>query len=45
MGMGILEGPTLLHQEKYMIDKLMVISAYAVPAIILLVICFWITRK
>ena len=30
MGMEILEGPTLLHQEKYMIDKLMVISAYAV---------------
>ncbi len=28
-----------------MIDKLMVIGAYAVPALLLLLFCFWITRK
>jgi hypothetical protein len=45
MDMETLEGRMLLPQEKYMIDKLMVISIYAVPAIILLFICFWITKK
>jgi hypothetical protein len=45
MGMEILEGQTLLHQERYMIDKLIVISFYAIPAIIMLLMCFWITRK
>ena len=28
-----------------MIDKLLVIGAYAIPAILLLFICFYITRK
>jgi len=45
MGMEILEGQTLLHQEKYMIDKLVIISMYAIPALILLFVCFRITKK
>ena len=45
MGMEILEGPTLLHQEKYMIDKLVIIGMYAIPALILLFVCFRITKK
>ena len=32
-------------QEKLMIEKLMVISAYALPALILLIICYFITKK
>jgi|MDTC01.2.fsa_nt_gb hypothetical protein len=45
MVMVILEDQMLLPQEKFMIDKLIVISFYAIPAIIMLLICFWITRK
>ena len=45
MDMGILgdQMPTL--QEIYMIDKLMIIGMYALPVLILLFICFRITRK
>ena len=32
-------------KEKLMIEKLMVISAYALPALILLIICYLITKK
>jgi len=45
MAMVILEDQTPLHQEILMIDKLMIIGAYALPAITLLLICFYITRK
>ena len=45
MAMVILEDQTPMHQEILMIDKLMIIGAYALPAIILLIICFYITRK
>jgi hypothetical protein len=43
--MVILEGQMPLLQEKLMIEKLMVISAYALPALILLIICYLITKK
>ena len=45
MDMGILgdQMPTL--QEIYMIDKLVIIGMYAIPALILLFICFRITKK
>jgi|FLMP01.1.fsa_nt_emb hypothetical protein len=45
MAMVTIEGPTPLHLERYMIDKLMIIGAYAIPALGLLFLCFWITRK
>jgi hypothetical protein len=43
--MVILEGQMPLLQEKLMIEKLMVILAYALPALILLIICYLITKK
>ena len=43
--MVILEGQMPLLQERLMIEKLMVISAYALPALILLIICYLITKK
>ena len=43
--MGTLEDQMHLLQEISMIDKLMIIGAYALPVFILLFICFWITRK
>lgn len=45
MVMGTLEDPMLLPQEILMTDKLMIIAVYAVPALILLLICIRITRK
>ena len=45
MGMEILEDQMPLLQEIYMIDKLAIISMYAIPALVLLFICFRITRK
>jgi len=45
MDMGILEDQMPLLQEKYMIDKLAIIGMYAIPALILLLVCFRITRK
>ena len=45
MDIGTLEGQMPLLQEKLMIEKLMVISAYALPALILLIICYFITKK
>jgi hypothetical protein len=44
-GMEILEDQMPLLQEKYMIDKLAIIGMYAIPALILLLVCFRITRK
>ncbi len=43
--MEILEDQMPLLQEIYMIDKLAIITVYAIPALILLLICFRITRK
>jgi len=45
MAMETLEDPMLLLQEIFMTDKLMIIAMYALPAIILLIICFRITKK
>jgi hypothetical protein len=45
VAMVILEGQMPLLQERLMIEKLMVISAYALPALILLIICYLITKK
>jgi len=45
MAMVILEDQMPMHREILMIDKLIIIGAYALPAIILLLICFYITRK
>jgi hypothetical protein len=45
MGMEILEDQMPLLQEIYMIDKLAIIGMYAIPALVLLLICFRITRK
>ena len=45
MDMEALEGRMPSLQEKLMIEKLMVISAYALPALILLIICYFITKK
>ena len=45
MVMEILEDRMLLPQEIFMTDKLMIIAIYAVPALILLLICYRITRK
>jgi hypothetical protein len=45
MVMVILEDQTLLLQEIFMIDKLMIISVYAIPVLILLFISFKITKK
>ena len=41
----ILEDQMLLPQEIFMTDKLMIIAIYAIPALILLLICYRITRK
>ena len=43
--MEILEDQMPLLQEIYMIDKLAIITVYAIPALILLLICLRITRK
>jgi len=43
--MEILEDQMPLLQEIYMIDKLAIIAMYAIPALILLFICFRITKK
>jgi hypothetical protein len=45
MAMETLEDLMLLLQEIFMTDKLMIIAMYALPAIILLIICFRITKK
>jgi hypothetical protein len=45
MAMETLEDQMLLLQEIFMTDKLMIIAMYALPAIILLIICFRITKK
>ena len=45
MDMEILEDQMPLLQEIYMIDKLIIIGMYAIPVLILLFICFRITRK
>jgi hypothetical protein len=45
MAMATLEDQMLLHQEIFMTDKLMIIAMYALPAVILLIICFRITKK
>ncbi len=45
MAMETLEDQMLLLQEIFMTDKLMIIAMYALPAIILLIICFQITKK
>jgi len=45
MDMGISEDQMPLLQEIYMIDKLVIIGMYAIPALILLFVCFRITRK
>ena len=45
MVMETLEGRMLLPQEIFMTDKLMIIAIYAVPVLILLLICYRITRK
>ena len=45
MVMEILEDRMLLPQEIFMTDKLMIIAMYALPALILLIICFRITKK
>jgi hypothetical protein len=45
MAMEILEDQMLLLQEIFMTDKLMIIAMYALPALILLIICFRITKK
>ena len=45
MDMGILGDQMPLLQEIYMIDKLVIIGMYAIPALILLFICFRITKK
>jgi len=45
MVMETLEDQMLLLQEIFMTDKLMIIAMYALPAIILLIICFRITKK
>ena len=41
----ISEDRMLLLQEIFMTDKLIIIGMYAVPALILLIICFRITKK
>jgi hypothetical protein len=45
MGMVILEDRMHLPQEKFMTDKLIIIGMYALPALVLLLICFKITSK
>ena len=45
MVMVTLEDQMLLLQEIFMTDKLMIIAMYALPALILLIICFRITKK
>jgi hypothetical protein len=45
MAMETLEDQMLLLQEIFMTDKLMIIAMYALPAVILLIICFRITKK
>ena len=45
MDMEILEDQMPLLQEIYMIDKLAIIGMYVVPVLVLLFICFRITRK
>jgi len=45
MVMETLEDRMLLLQEIFMTDKLMIIAMYALPALILLIICFRITKK
>lgn len=45
MVMETLEDQMLLLQEIFMTDKLMIIAIYALPVIILLIICFQITKK
>jgi hypothetical protein len=45
MVMETLEDQMLLLQEIFMTDKLMIIAMYALPALILLIICFRITKK
>jgi len=45
MDMETLEDQMLLLQEIFMTDKLMIIAIYALPVIILLIICFQITKK
>jgi hypothetical protein len=45
MAMETLEDQMLLLQEIFMTDKLMIIAMYALPALILLIICFRITKK
>ena len=45
MVMETLEDQMLLLQEIFMTDKLMIIAMYALPAIILLIICYRITKK
>jgi hypothetical protein len=45
MVMETLEDQMLLLQEIFMTDKFMIIAMYALPALILLIICFRITKK
>jgi len=45
MVMETLEDQMLLLQEIFMTDKLMIVAMYALPALILLIICFRITKK
>ena len=45
MVMETLEDQMLLLQEIFMTDKLMIIAMYTLPAIILLIICYRITKK
>jgi len=45
MAMETLEDQMLLLQEIFMTDKLIIIAMYALPALILLIICFRITKK
>ena len=45
MAMETLEDQMLLLQEIFMTDKLMIVAMYALPALILLIICFRITKK
>ena len=45
MVMETLEDQMLLLQEIFMTDKLIIIAMYALPALILLIICFRITKK
>ena len=45
MAMETLEDQMLLLQVIFMTDKLIIIAMYALPALILLIICFRITKK